>query len=75
MSTRLEKDTMGTIAVASDRYWGAQTQRSLQNFKIGGETMPKPVMTTRFIILPRNSYRSAIIHRKTRGVRLPCPRA
>ena len=35
MSTRLETDTMGTIAVAADRYWGAQTQRSLQNFEIG----------------------------------------
>ena len=37
MSFRTEKDTMGEIEVPSDRYWGAQTQRSLQNFKIGGE--------------------------------------
>jgi len=37
MSFRIEKDTMGEIEVPSDRYWGAQTQRSLQNFKIGGE--------------------------------------
>jgi len=35
-ATRLEKDTMGTIAGPADRYWGAQTQRSLENFKIGG---------------------------------------
>lgn len=35
MSHRVEKDTMGEIKVASDRYWGAQTQRSLENFKIG----------------------------------------
>ena len=38
MSVRIEKDSMGTIEVASDRYWGAQTQRSLQNFDIGRPT-------------------------------------
>ena len=32
---RIEKDTMGEVKVQSDRYWGAQTQRSIQNFKIG----------------------------------------
>jgi fumarate hydratase class II len=37
---RLEADTFGSIEVAADRYWGAQTQRSLQNFKISSETMP-----------------------------------
>ena len=41
MSFRAEKDTMGEIEVSSDRYWGAQTQRSLQNFKIGGEQFPR----------------------------------
>ncbi|SVA07191.1 uncharacterized protein METZ01_LOCUS60045 [marine metagenome] len=41
MSFRAEKDTMGEIEVPSDRYWGAQTQRSLQNFKIGGEQFPR----------------------------------
>ena len=35
MSHRIEKDTMGDVQVPSDRYWGAQTQRSIQNFKIG----------------------------------------
>ncbi|HVJ54487.1 MAG TPA: class II fumarate hydratase [Aliidongia sp.] len=39
-ATRIETDTMGEVAVPADRYWGAQTQRSLQNFKIGGERMP-----------------------------------
>ena len=38
--TRIETDSMGEIEVAGDRYWGAQTQRSLGNFKIGGERMP-----------------------------------
>jgi hypothetical protein len=42
---RTEKDTFGDIKVAADRYWGAQTQRSLQNFEIGGdrERMPPEV--------------------------------
>ena len=41
---RVEKDTMGDMHVPSDKYWGAQTQRSLQNFKIGGEKMPLPLV-------------------------------
>ncbi|MDH5464300.1 MAG: class II fumarate hydratase [Thiovulaceae bacterium] len=40
MSTRIEKDTMGEINVPVDAYWAAQTQRSIQNFAIGQETMP-----------------------------------
>ncbi len=44
MGTRSESDSFGNIDVANDAYWGAQTQRSLQNFKIGGETMPKPLI-------------------------------
>eukprot|EP00879_Flechtneria_rotunda_P019273 GHRR01020240.1.p2 GENE.GHRR01020240.1~~GHRR01020240.1.p2 ORF type:complete len:153 (+),score=31.60 GHRR01020240.1:208-666(+) len=45
-NVRVEKDTMGSLEVPADRYWGAQTQRSLQNFKIGGprERMPEPVI-------------------------------
>ena len=38
--TRLERDSMGTIAVPKERYWGAQTQRSFKNFRIGGERLP-----------------------------------
>ena len=40
MSTRIEKDTMGDMEVPVDAYWAAQTQRSIQNFAIGEETMP-----------------------------------
>src|SRR6201995_2102095 len=43
-ATRTETDTFGPIEVPADRYWGAQTQRSLQNFKIGWEKQPKPVI-------------------------------
>jgi len=42
--TRSETDTFGAIEVAADRYWGAQAQRSLGNFKIGWETQPQPIV-------------------------------
>jgi fumarate hydratase, class II len=42
--TRLERDTMGEVAVPTERYWGAQTQRSLENFRIGCERMPAPLI-------------------------------
>lgn len=41
---RIETDSFGEIGVPADKYWGAQTSRSLMNFKIGGETMPKPLI-------------------------------
>ncbi len=44
MTTRIESDTMGTIEVPKDRYWGAQTQRSLENFKIGGHRFAPAVL-------------------------------
>src|SRR2546427_12644247 len=40
--TRIESDSMGTIGVPGDRYWGAQTQRSLHHFSIGGPTERMP---------------------------------
>ena len=40
MSFRVEKDTMGEVQVPIDAYWGAQTERSKNNFKIGGQRMP-----------------------------------
>ncbi len=44
MTTRTETDSIGAIEVASDRYWGAQTERSRNNFKIGIERQPLPVI-------------------------------
>jgi fumarate hydratase class II len=44
MATRTETDTFGPIQVEADKYWGAQAQRSLQNFKIGEEKMPAPIV-------------------------------
>lgn len=42
--TRIEHDTMGEVKVPAMAYWGAQTQRSLQNFKIGNEHLPRPLI-------------------------------
>ena len=42
--TRSESDTMGSIDIPFDRFWGAQTQRSLDNFKIGGERFPRELI-------------------------------
>lgn len=54
-NTRIEKDTFGDIEVPSEKYWGAQTQRSLQNFEIGGveERMPRQLIQS-FAILKRS---------------------
>ncbi len=43
MEYRIEKDTMGEMKVPADKYWAAQTQRSYENFKIGGEIMPREI--------------------------------
>ncbi len=42
--TRIESDSLGEVKVPSEHYWGAQTQRSLENFKIGMEKMPEPII-------------------------------
>ena len=44
MPTRTETDSMGPIDVPAERYWGAQTQRSLAHFAIGEERIPLPVV-------------------------------
>ena len=45
MNYRIEHDTMGEIAVPAERKWGAQTQRSRENFRIGGQRQPKEIIT------------------------------
>ncbi len=47
---RIEKDTMGTVEVPAEKYWGAQTQRSFNNFKIGGDVMPKEIIYAMAIV-------------------------
>ena len=44
MDYRIEHDSMGEIEVPANKYWGAQTQRSLENFKIGVEKMPVEIV-------------------------------
>lgn len=44
MSFRIEKDTMGEVQVPADKFWGAQTQRSKENFKIGGDHFPREMI-------------------------------
>src|SRR3984957_15746561 len=43
-NVRIESDSMGKVEVPADKYWGAQTQRSLQNFKIGGHRFGRAVI-------------------------------
>jgi fumarate hydratase class II len=44
MEFRIEKDTMGDVKVPQDKFWGAQTQRSIENFKIGGDRFPRELI-------------------------------
>src|SRR5712692_3140094 len=50
MSTRTESDSMGPIEVPADRYWGAQTQRSLHHFSIGDDRMPVAVIRSMAVL-------------------------
>ncbi|MEC0765035.1 class II fumarate hydratase [Bacillus atrophaeus] len=54
MNYRIEKDTFGEIKVPADKFWGAQTQRSKENFKIGSEKMPIRIVKA-FAILKRST--------------------
>ncbi|MCY7363195.1 MAG: class II fumarate hydratase, partial [Ignavibacteria bacterium] len=54
MTFRTEKDTMGEVQVPADKYWGAQTQRSINNFKIGNNLMPIEVIYA-FAILKKSA--------------------
>lgn len=53
---RIEKDTLGDVQVPADRYWGAQTQRSRENFRIGGQRMPIEVIRA-FAVLKKAAAR------------------
>lgn len=54
MEFRIEHDTMGEVRVPADQYWGAQTQRSLENFKIGTEKMPEEIILA-FAVLKKSA--------------------
>jgi fumarate hydratase class II len=59
MNTRIEHDTMGDVNVPADRLWGAQTQRSLQNFDISGERQPRELIRA----LAQVKRASAVVNR------------
>ncbi|MCS4534343.1 class II fumarate hydratase [Neisseria montereyensis] len=63
MNTRTEHDTMGEVEVPSDAYWGAQTQRSRDNFKIGGETLPQPLINAMALVKKAAAYTNASLGR------------
>ncbi|MBJ6361571.1 class II fumarate hydratase [Paenibacillus sp. GCM10012307] len=54
MNYRIEKDTIGEVRVPADKYWGAQTQRSLENFRIGSERMPLALIRV-FAVLKKSA--------------------
>ena len=72
MATRVETDSFGPIEVPADRYWGAQTQRSLANFRIGAERMPKPLIRALAIVkraaAETNLELDALDARRTRAI-------
>jgi fumarate hydratase class II len=59
MKYRTEKDSIGKIKVPVDKYWAAQTQRSIQNFKIGGQKMPIEVIRAFAILKKAAAYTNA----------------
>jgi fumarate hydratase class II len=78
MSIRIEKDTMGPVEVPSDKYWGAQTQRSINNFKIGGEKNRMPIEIIKaFAILKKaaaltNAELGVLAHEKSEIIGQVC---
>ena len=57
MDYRIEKDTMGEVKVPADKFWGAQTERSRNNFKIGEESsMPKEIIEAFAILKKAAAY-------------------
>lgn len=63
MTTRTEHDTMGEVQVPEEVYWGAQTQRSYQNFKIGGQRLPKPLIYSMALVKKAAAITNATLGR------------
>ncbi|MFB0971883.1 MAG: lyase family protein, partial [Neofamilia sp.] len=57
MDYRIERDSLGEVRVPVDKYWGAQTQRSLENFKISSEKMPIEIIRA-FAVLKKAAART-----------------
>jgi fumarate hydratase class II len=61
MEFRIEKDTMGEVKVPVDAYYGAQTQRSIENFNIARDTNKMPIEVVRRLHTSRKRQRSRIL--------------
>jgi fumarate hydratase class II len=73
-STRIETDSFGPIELPADRYWGAQTERSRQNFRIGQDRMPMPIIRALGIVklAARNQSRARLLdQRRARAIAAP----
>ncbi|MCD6362804.1 MAG: class II fumarate hydratase [Synergistetes bacterium] len=71
MEYRIERDSLGEVKVPKDKYWGAQTQRALQNFKIGEEKMPIEVIRAFGIVKKAAAianYKLGVIDEKTKNI-------
>lgn len=73
---RIEKDTMGEMKVPADKYWGSQTQRSFENFKIGSRKMPEEIIKA-FAILKKasaitNNKLGVLDDKRAEGISLAC---
>ena len=69
MKTRIETDSLGQVEIPQEKYWGAQTQRSLTNFKIGNTLMPKEIIQMLAIVKSCGLYQLCIrkfVGRETR---------
>ena len=71
VNDRIERDSMGEVRVPADRYWGAQTQRSYENFKIGTEKMPAEIIRA-FAVLKKAAALANHRLGKLDGRRLDC---
>ena len=77
-ATRTETDSFGPIEVAADRYWGAQTERSRQNFRIGHDRMPMAIVHALGIVKlasARNQPRARAARRSAAPAPSSAPRA
>lgn len=76
MTTRIEHDTMGEVRVPADKYWGAQTQRSFENFRIGCEKMPIEIIrafaTMKKAAALANEALSTLDHRRADAIAQVC---
>ena len=63
MEYKIEHDSLGEVRVPKDRYWGAQTQRSFENFPIGTEKMPKEIIRAFAILKKSAAFANATLGR------------